>query len=53
MSIEKIAYLVGHKGTRVTERAYRQQLKPVIAEGATTINMIFQPEDPQAARKSA
>jgi integrase len=51
--IEKIADLVGHKSTTVTERVYRHQLKPVIAEGATTMNTIFQPGDQQAARKSA
>jgi hypothetical protein len=37
----------------VTERVYRHQLKPVIAEAATTMNMIFQLEGQQAARKSA
>jgi integrase len=39
--IETIADLVGHKGTSVTERVYRHQLKPVITKGATTMNTIF------------
>jgi integrase len=39
--IETIADLVGHKGTTVTERVYRHQLKPVISTGATTMNAIF------------
>jgi len=47
--IEKIADLVGHKNPTVTGRVYRHQLKPVIAEGATTMNTIFQ----QTAAKSA
>ena len=42
--IETIADLVGHKGTSVTERVYRHQLKPVITKGATTMNAIFTPE---------
>ena len=40
-TIETIADLVGHKGTSVTERVYRHQLKPVITKGATTMNTIF------------
>jgi integrase len=39
--IETIADLVGHKGTSVTERVYRHQLKPVITKGAATMNTIF------------
>ena len=39
--IETIADLVGHKGTSVTERVYRHQLKPVITKGATTMNALF------------
>ncbi|HVA10180.1 MAG TPA: tyrosine-type recombinase/integrase [Acidimicrobiales bacterium] len=53
--IETIADLVGHKGTSVTERVYRHQLKPVITKGATTMNTIFnqtkeaQPKDAKSA----
>jgi len=39
--IETIADLVGHRGTSVTERVYRHQLKPVIKTGAQTMNTIF------------
>jgi integrase len=39
--IETIADLVGHAGTAVTEKVYRHQLKPVITEGAATMNTIF------------
>jgi integrase len=42
--IETIADLVGHKGTSVTERVYRHQLKPVITKGAATMNAIFTPK---------
>jgi integrase len=35
--IETIADLVGHKGTSVTERVYRHQLKPVVTKGAATM----------------
>jgi site-specific recombinase XerD len=41
VSIETIADLCGHAGTAVTEEVYRHQLKPVITEGAETINAIF------------
>jgi integrase len=40
--IETIADLVGHAGTAVTEKVYRHQLKPVITEGAETMNTIFE-----------
>jgi integrase len=39
--IEKISVLVGHNGTRVTEMVYRQQLRPVIQDGAATMDSIF------------
>jgi hypothetical protein len=39
-----IADLVGHKGTSVTERVYRRQLKPVITKGVATMNAIFTPK---------
>ena len=43
--IEKIADLVGHKGTAVTERVYRHQLQPVITDGATVMNALFSEHD--------
>jgi integrase len=39
--IETIADLVGHASTSVTEKVYRHQLKPVITQGAETMNTIF------------
>ncbi|WP_233509733.1 site-specific integrase [Actinomadura craniellae] len=39
--IETIADLVGHAGTAVTEKIYRHQLKPVITQGAETMNTVF------------
>jgi len=39
--IETIADLCGHAGTTVTEQVYRHQLKPVIKQGAETMNSIF------------
>jgi integrase len=39
--IETIADLVGHKNSIVTARVYRHQLRPVITEGAETMDAIF------------
>jgi integrase len=39
--IEKIALLVGHSSTSVTEQVYRHQLRPVIEDGAVAMNDIF------------
>ncbi len=47
--LEHIARLVGHHGTAVTETVYRQQLRPVLDEGATTMNRIF----PEVGEKSS
>jgi len=41
VTVEKISVLVGHNGTRVTELVYRQQLRPVIQDGAATMDSIF------------
>ncbi|WP_204046350.1 hypothetical protein [Acrocarpospora phusangensis] len=46
MSIETIADLVGHAGTRVTEAVYRLQLRPEITKGAEAMNIIFS-DNPQ------
>jgi site-specific recombinase XerD len=46
--LEEIARLVGHhRGTIVTEAVYRKQLRPVITEGAETMDRIFASEDLQ------
>jgi integrase len=39
--IEQIARLVGHQGTHVTEKVYRQQIRPVILDGAEIMDGIF------------
>ena len=39
--IEKIADLVGHQTTIVTQTVYRHQLRPVIETGATAMNTIL------------
>ncbi|MFE9800809.1 tyrosine recombinase XerC [Streptomyces goshikiensis] len=41
LSIEVIARIVGHSGSSTTERVYRKQLRPVIAEGAEAMDEIF------------
>lgn len=41
MPIEHIARLVGHTSTAVTETVYRQQIRPVIVEGAEVMDRIF------------
>ena len=40
--LEDIARLVGHRNTTVTELVYRKQLRPVMTEGAETMNRLFQ-----------
>ncbi|MEU7872820.1 site-specific integrase [Dactylosporangium sp. NPDC049140] len=41
LTLEQIADLVGHAGTRVTEAVYRQQLVPVLVSGAEVMNRLF------------
>jgi integrase len=49
MPIEHIARLVGHISTAVTETVYRQQIRPVIIQGAEAMDRIFRPEtEPEA-----
>jgi site-specific recombinase XerD len=43
--LEEIARLVGHRNTTVTELVYRKQLRPVMTEGAETMNTLFQGPD--------
>ena len=45
--IERISRLVGHSGTTVTETVYRKQIRPVITEGAQTMDRLF----PEAAER--
>lgn len=41
VSIEDIADLCGHAGTRVTDAVYRHQLRPVLLGGAVVMDRIF------------
>jgi integrase len=41
MPIEHIARLVGHSSTAVTETVYRQQIRPVMVQGAEVMDRIF------------
>ena len=41
MPIEQISLLVGHSGTTVTELVYRKQIRPVIQDGATVMDVLF------------
>ena len=45
--LEGIVRLVGHRGTIVAESVYRKRLRPVITEGAETMDRIFATEDLQ------
>lgn len=38
---ERISLLVGHKSTLVTELVYRQQIRPVLQDGAAVMDSIF------------
>ncbi len=42
LRIEDIARLCGHSSTAVTEQVYRHQIRPVMLEGATAMDRIFQ-----------
>jgi integrase len=39
--IEKIARLVGHTGTTITETVYRKQIRPVVIGGAEVMDSLF------------
>ena len=41
MAIEKIARLVGHASSHVTETVYRQELRPVLPEGPEVMDRLF------------
>jgi hypothetical protein len=41
MAIEKIARLAGHAISHVTETVYRQELRPVLQEGAEVMDRLF------------
>jgi integrase len=48
VSIEDIAELCGHAGTRVTESVYRHQLRPIVLDGAVAMDQIFATRDLRA-----
>jgi site-specific recombinase XerD len=41
LSIEQISLLVGHQSTQVTETVYRNQLRPVLTEGAEAMDELL------------
>jgi integrase len=41
VSIEDISHLVGHGSTVVTQKVYRQELRPVLTRGAETMDIVF------------
>ena len=41
VQIEQISQLVGHKSTQVTETVYRDELRPVLTEGAEAMDEIL------------
>ena len=45
MPIEQISRLVGHSGTSVTELVYRKQIRPVVEDGAVTMDRLFPTSD--------
>ncbi|MFI6516964.1 tyrosine-type recombinase/integrase [Spirillospora sp. NPDC050679] len=45
VTLEQISRLVGHDGTGVTEKVYRQQIRPVMEEAATAMDDIFPDAD--------
>jgi integrase len=49
MPIERISRLVGHSGTSVTELIYRKQIRPVVEDGAVTMDRLFPTGDRDGA----
>jgi integrase len=51
--LENISRLVGHSGSTVTELVYRKQIRPVITEGAETMDRIFaRPPEPETGESA-
>ncbi|WP_219502058.1 site-specific integrase [Nonomuraea ceibae] len=51
--IEQIARLIGHAGgSAVTEKVYRQQIRPVMQEGAALMDRIFPAAEDQAPEET-
>jgi len=49
MPLEQISRLVGHSGTSVTELVYRKQIRPVVEDGAVTMDRLFPTGDRNGA----
>jgi integrase len=45
--LEEISRLVGHSSTAVTELVYRKQIRPVLQQGATAMDLIFHASQPE------
>lgn len=45
--LEEISRLVGHSSTAVTELVYRKQIRPVLQQGATAMDLIFRTSQPE------
>lgn len=45
--LEEISRLVGHSSTAVTELVYRKQIRPVLQQGATAMDLIFRASQPE------
>ncbi|MGB7796204.1 MAG: site-specific integrase [Pseudonocardiaceae bacterium] len=45
--LEEISRLVGHSSTAVTELVYRKQIRPVLQQGATVMDLIFRASQPE------
>ena len=41
LPIEEVARIAGHSTTVTTQRVYRRELRPVLAEGAAAIDNLF------------
>jgi integrase len=49
VALEEISRLVGHKGgSAVTEKVYRQEIRPVMQSGAVVMDRIFPTQKPEA-----
>ncbi|MGH3520828.1 MAG: hypothetical protein ACRDQ7_26325 [Haloechinothrix sp.] len=53
MPIEQISKLVGHSSTSVTELVYRKQIRPVLEDGAVTMDRLFPDGRPGGAAGAA
>jgi integrase len=50
IELKEISLLVGHSGTNVTERVYRQEIRPVLLKGAEVMDRIFPAQGDEPVR---